>query len=250
MRSLVQGLGRTTWLAALAAALLLLTAGPTQSSHATTFQEGDVFVGTGNGTVQWRHPDGTLHATLTTLPSVQNTGMAFDTLGNLYVTNFDGNNISILNTMGVLTGSFGSGYNTHPESILFADGNAYVGQADGTEDIPKFDSAGNLIDSFDVATSDRGSDWIDLAADQCTMFYTSEGTEVKRYDVCMDIQLADFAPPGTLPGTHAYALRLLLAGQGGGLLVADTQAIHRLDAGGNIVQTYDAAGENCWFALN
>ncbi|MDX1670055.1 MAG: hypothetical protein R3194_11600, partial [Limnobacter sp.] len=36
---------------------------------------------------------------------------------------------------------------------------------------------------FDVATDDRGSDWIDLAADQCTMYYTSEGTLVKRFDV-------------------------------------------------------------------
>jgi hypothetical protein len=250
MKGLVQGLGRTAWLAALAAALLALTAGPSQGSHATTFQPGDVFVATGNGTVQWRHPDGTLHSTLATLQGGDTTGMGFDTSGNLYVTNFDADSVSVFNTMGVLTGTFGSGYNSHPESILFdAAGDAYVGQADGTADILKFDSAGTPLDSFDVATSVRGSDWIDLAADQCTMFYTSEGTEVKRYNVCTDTQLADFAPPGTLHD-RAFALRLLLAAQGGGLLVADRHDIHRLDSAGNIVQTYDAPGEDCWFALN
>jgi hypothetical protein len=200
--------------------------------------------------VQWREPDGTLHATLTTLPSTATTGMAFDSSDNLYVTGFDGNQVSVLDNTGALTGPFGSGYNASPESILFdAAGNAYVGQADGTADILKFDSAGNPLASFNVATSIRGSDWIDLAADQCTMFYTSEGTEVKRFDVCTNSQLADFAPPGTLHG-NAFALRLLLPAQGGGLLVADRQDIHRLDGSGAVVQDYDAPGENCWFALN
>jgi hypothetical protein len=227
-------------------------AGPAQPTHATTYQVGDVFVATDQGgTVQWREPNGTLHATLTTLPSSQTTGMAFDSSANLYVTGFGGNQVSKLNNAGVLLGPFGSGYNADPESILFdAAGNAYVGQADGTRDIRKFDSAGVFLAAYNVATSDRGSDWIDLAADQCTMHYTSEGNEVKRFDVCTNTQLPDFAPPGTLPGTHAYALRLLLPAQGGGLLVADTQAVHRLNGSGAIVQTYDAPGQNCWFALN
>jgi hypothetical protein len=242
---------RVAWLATLALGIAVLVASPAQPSHATTFQVGDVFVATDQGgTVQWREPDGTLHATLPTLPSVSTTGMAFDSSDNLYVTGFDGNQVSVLNNMGVLTGAFGSGYNANPESILFDEaGNAYVGQADGTRDILKFDSAGNPLASFNVATSDRGSDWIDLAADQCTMFYTSEGSEVKRFDVCTNTQLADFAPPGTLH-RPAFALRLLLPAQGGGLLVADSQDIHRLDGSGAVAQTYDAPGENCWFALN
>jgi hypothetical protein len=225
-------------------------ASPAQPSHATTYQVGDVFVATGQGTVQWHEPDGTLHATLATQPSTFTTGMAFDTSDNLYVTGFDGNVVSVLDNTGALTGGFGSGYNASPESILFdAAGNAYVGQADGTADILKFDAAGNPLASFNVATSIRGSDWIDLAADQCTMFYTSEGTEVKRFDVCTNTQLADFAPPGTLHG-NAFALRLLHPAQGGGLLVADREDIHRLDGSGAVAQTYDAPGEDCWFALN
>jgi hypothetical protein len=251
MTSHTRWLVRTVWLATLALGVAVLMASPAQPSHATTFQVGDVFVATDQGgTVQWREPDGTLHATLATQPSTFTTGMAFDTSDNLYVTGFDGNVVSVLDNAGALTGSFGSGYNSNPESILFdAAGNAYVGQALGTQDILKFDSAGNPLTSFNVATSGLGSDWIDLAADQCTMFYTSEGTDVKRFDVCTNTQLADFAPPGTLHG-KAFALRLLHPAQGGGLLVADSQDIHRLDGSGAVVQTYDAPGENCWFALN
>ena len=250
MTSHTRWLVRTVWLATLALGVAVLMASPAQPGHATTFQIGDVFVATGQGTVQWHEPDGTLHATLATQPSTFTTGMAFDTSDNLYVTGFDGNVVSVLDNTGALTGPFGSGYNSNPESILFDEvGNAYVGQADGTADILKFDSAGNPLASFNVATSIRGSDWIDLAADQCTMFYTSEGTEVKRFDVCTNTQLADFAPPGTLHG-NAFALRLLHPAQGGGLLVADRVDIHRLDGSGAIAQTYDAPGEDCWFALN
>lgn len=233
---------------------LAIFATPAHATHATTYQVGDVFVATSNSTVQWRHADGTLHSILTTLPSPSTTGMAFEEFGaqELYVTGFDGNVVSKFNDMGVLQGGFGSGYNANPESILFdANGNAYVGQADGNRDILKFDLAGNLLASYDVATTRRGSDWIDLGADQCTMYYTSEGSEVKRFDVCTSTQLSDFAPTGTLH-QPAFALRLLVAGQvgAGGLLVADSQDIHRLNGGGAIVQTYDAPGENCWFALN
>ncbi len=43
---------------------------------------------------------------------------------------------------------------------------------------------GTLISTFDVATDDRGSDWIAFRPDGCTMVYTSEGTRVLQYDVC------------------------------------------------------------------
>jgi len=244
---------RTAWLAAILMGILGLFATPAQATHATTYQVGDVFVATGTNQVQWRHSDGTLHSVLTVVSS-PSTGMAFEEFGDqeLYVTGFGANVVTKLTDTGIPVGPFGSGYNANPESILFdANGNAYVGQADGNRDILKFDLAGNPLASYNVATTARGSDWIDLGADQCTMHYTSEGTEVKRFNVCTNTQLSDFAPAGTLHGA-AYALRLLVAGQvgAGGMLVADTQDIHRLDSGGNIVQSYDAPGENCWFALN
>ncbi len=209
------------------------------------FSAGDVFASVSNGRVQHYNSAGVLLETLNTGFGAYTTGMAFDSAGNLYVTNFNANKVAVFDNTGTFKGAFGSGYSADPESILFdGAGNAYVGQADGSADVMKFDSAGNLLRSFNVPTESRGSDWIDLAQDQCTLFYTSEGYKVKRFDVCNNVALTDFA---TLDHRPAFALRLL---PDGGLLVADSTDIHRLDSSGNIIKTYDAAGENNWFALN
>ena len=58
---------------------------PTEAAH-TTFVDGDLFVSISNGQVQWHHADGTLNRTLTTAAGGFTTGMAFDSAGNLYVT--------------------------------------------------------------------------------------------------------------------------------------------------------------------
>ncbi len=211
---------------------------------------GDVFVAVANDQVQ-RHDedDGSLVDILTTVGGEFSpgftTGMAFDDFGRLYVTEFSNNQISRFDSTGTLLGTFGSGFTDSPESIVFdINANAFVGHADGTADIHKYDFAGSLLTTFDPATESRGTDWIDLSDDQCTVFYTSEGTTVKRFDVCNNMQLSDFAT-----GLHgpAFALRLL---PDGGLLVADSVDIHRLDSAGTIIQTYDAAGQDDWFALN
>jgi sugar lactone lactonase YvrE len=175
------------------------------------------------------------------------TGSAFDASGNFYVTNFGagGGAISQFDNLGVLldplwaqTGQAGT------ESILFdAAGNAFVGVADGNTDIYRFDAAGVQTGQFNVAIQLRGSDWIDLAADQTTMFYTSEGTTIFRYDVGADAQLANFASSAT----RKFALRLL---GDGGLLVAGLSVIERYNAAGVLSQTYDFAGQNTWFSLN
>ncbi len=119
-----------------------------------------------------------------------------------------------------------------------------MGAVFGDNDIRKFDASGALSAQFDVLAEVSGSDWIDLAADQCTMFYTSEGKSIKRFDVCTNTQLTDFASIGFF--SAAYALRIL---SDGGVLVASTQAILRFDALGNVVQNYDADLQNQWFAL-
>lgn len=221
---------------------------PVWASH-TTFARGDVFVAVGHGKVQWRHPDGSLNKMLATGTGGRETttrGMAFDAAGDLYVTNFDMRSVSKFDTRGNLFGTFGSGYDRGPESIVFdRTGNAYVGQADGTKHILKFDARGTLLKAFNVPTEHRGSDWIELAADQHTMFYTSEGRTIKRYDVTTNAPLPDFA--AGLPGTKAFALRLLPSGGG---LVADSETILRFDDSGTIVQPYDAPGQDTWFALN
>ena len=202
------------------------------------------------------HPDGTLVQTLSTgqASDVFTTGSAFDAAGNFYVTTFGSNVVAKFKPDGTLdTRTFATGFNSSPESIAFdKSGNFYVGQADGLRTIRKFDSTGANIDTFSPATEDRGTDWIDLASDQKTMYYTSEGRQIKRFDLQNKVQLADFnlAP---LPGSAAYALRTL---SDGGVLVADTDRVVRLDATGAVAQQYTTsntfAGEqiSTLFALN
>jgi cysteine-rich repeat protein len=179
------------------------------------------------------------------------TGCAFNNDGSkLYTTTFDASKVVVFDAkdphsvLQTIDTSPGNG----TESIVFdAVGNFYVGHADGDKNIRKFDAAGTLLAAYSAATEERGTDWIDLANDQCTLYYTSEGSSVKRFNVCTNKQLSDFAT-GLV---EAYALRLLPPGDGsGGLLVADSENVKRLDSSGSVIKKYDANGEDDWFALN
>ena len=216
-------------------------------NQASAFTRGDVFAAVGNGQVKRFTPDGILLQTLESGTGGQNAGMTFDKQDNLYLAHFEADQVYRFGPDGALLGTFGSRFNAHPESVVFdAAQNLYVGQADGTHQVLEFDRQGDLVATISLPTERRGSDWIDLAADQKTLFYTSEGAMVKRYDLENQRSLADFnqAP---LPGSVAYALRVL---PDGGVLVADTELLVRLDRNGQQVQTYDADNEDNWFAVN
>ena len=184
------------------------------AASAGPYTIGDVFAGVGNGHVKEYTPTGTLVQTLDTLSnSTEETGMCFDgntTLANLRTTNFENNSMSRIPQSGATQYPWGSGFNQDPEScVVSVDPNTlqtvvYVGQADGSRDVLKFDLNGSLLASYDVATQNRGSDWIDLSADKCTLLYTSEGDAIKRFDVCTNTQLPDFAT--NLPASPCYAL--------------------------------------------
>jgi YD repeat-containing protein len=220
------------------------------------FAPGDVLLA-GLGVVNHYDKDMNLIAFYQPKESNITTGMAFDAQANLYVTNWDAANISKFDSAGNLVppNPFVTGDPEHAsllnESLVFdAAGNFYVGQATNHSgpraQVLEFSPTGAQLDLFELAAEDRGSDWVDLAADQRTLYYTSEGQRIMRYDVRTHTQLADFAhlPDGS---GEAYALRIL---PDGGVLVADTLDIKRLDAAGNVIQTYDAPGDDQWFALN
>lgn len=164
-----------------------------EAKASTTFGTGDVFVAVGDGKVQWRLPDGTLNATLDTGLGGLTTGMAFDKEpGNLYVTYFSAGAITRFGKNVTRLGPFGSGYNASPESIVFdAAGDALVGQASGSRDVLRFDGGGLPRATYDVPTGPIGSDWIDLSVDQCTLLYTSEGTSIRRFNVCTNTPMTD-----------------------------------------------------------
>lgn len=221
--------------------------GSAATTHAAPFAVGDVFASVGGGLVRQYSAAGVLKDTLDTGAGGFTTGSAFDAAGNFYVTNFSNGSVyKFAGPADVHTRTtFASGISAAPESIAFdLAGNMYVGSADGAADIHKYDSAGNHLASFNVATTARGSDWIDLAADQKTMYYTSENSEIKRFDLSTNTQLTDFA---TLPGRPAFALRILGDGT---VLVADSAAVYRVDSTSAVLNTYDDAGNDNWFALN
>ncbi|HXJ81649.1 MAG TPA: MBG domain-containing protein, partial [Candidatus Methylomirabilis sp.] len=217
----------------------LVSAWTSPAQAQVPFSPGDLVIGLGSspdGTPEGklRHfaPDGTLLDTLlTTSGSFEETGPCFDAAHALYTTNFEANSMSKFAPSGaLLLSSFGSGFNQSPNScVLDAAGNLYVGLADkdgnfGGGGALKLDAAGDVLATFpDIAPDARGTDWIDLAADQCTLYYTSVGASIKRYDLCQHAQLPDFCTAcadgagGATAGTF-FALRLL---PDGSLLVAD-----------------------------
>src|SRR5579872_698965 len=239
---------RAALLTALAVGVLAFLAMAT-SAHANgvPLNNGDVLVGTGNGTVAHFDHSGNLLDTLDNgTGAFYSTGMCTDSNTNLYVTEFGQENISVFDVNGNLTHqTFGSAYNSDPESCTVdASNNIYVGEADGSGTVLKFDTSGNLLASYNPALGGRGTDWVDLAADQCTLYYTSEDSSVHRFDVCTNTQLPDFA--SGLPGP-CYELRIRPNGE---VMVACSTEAVRLDTTGNIIQTYPIPGASVLFALN
>ena len=233
---------------ALAIAFGLGLAATAQAGSFTGFQLGDIVVGVGNGQYKVFDPTGNLLTTLdTTSGAPEDTGGAFDGSGNLFVTNFASQSVSEFDKNGnLINASFGSGYNADPESITInSAGDIFVGQADGAHNVLEFNPSGTLLNTFSPQTQNRGTDWIDLAPDGKTLYYTSEGNQVKAFDISTNTQLPDFAD--NLPGPTAYALRIL---SNGDILVADTDRVLLLDTTGNIIRTYTDPALTNAFALN
>jgi hypothetical protein len=248
---------RTGVIAAAAAAGLLFSAaqtGVTAQLAALTFQRGDVIVSLEPGPVLWYGPTGQLKRVLLGLEIGTGEGMAFDAPGNLYVTRWcydstcsTGNTVEKYSNLGLPAGKLGTGYDCNPHTIVFdAAGAAYVGLAGCSGSIVKL-VGGLTVATYMNAPDNQGTFWMDLAPDGCTMFYTSWGPNVKRYDVCAGVQLSNFnrAP---LPGGETQDLRVL---PDGGVVVSSGQVIARLDASGAVVRTYGIPGESSlWSGLD
>ena len=221
-----------------------------------SFQPGDVFVSLEPGPVQWYMADGSLRGLL--VPTVPGTGegLGFDPSGNLYVTRWctdpncthTGNTVEMFGVLGQSLGAVGTGYDCSPHAIVFRpDLTAFVAQAGCTGDVLRFTPGVVQPTAFDVGLDAGGSWWIDIAPDGCTIYYTSIGPNVKRYDTCAGTQLQNFnAAP--LPGGVTHDLRIL---PDGGVLVSSGEVVARLDASGALVQTYSVPGEaTLWAGLD
>jgi len=216
------------------------------------FEPGDIFVSLESGPVQWWLPDGTTRGQLPSTIYGPGEGMAFDAGGNLYVTRWrdgtgaGGNTVEKFTVFGESLGAVGSGYDCDPHTLDFSSTDvAYVGQAGCERSVLKFvPGQSNPVEELRPAGENAGIFWMDLAADDCTLFYTSIGPNIKRFDVCAGVQLPDFNT-GALPGAFTHDLRVL---SDGGVLVANETVIARLDATGALVQTYQGPPEDTLWA--
>jgi Bacterial Ig-like domain (group 1) len=225
--------------------LVALIGASAASANGVPLAKGDVLAGVGNGIIKHFDAKGNLLDELNnSTGSTYDAGMCFDSAGTLYATNFS--TMSTFTSGGnLLAASFGEAFNEHPESCTIdGSNNIYVGQADGSKQVLKFDTSGKLLASFSPETGPRGTDWSDLASDQCTLHYTSEGSEIKRFNVCTNEQLTPFATGLPEP---CYAHRIL---PDGSELVACHLVVEQVNAAGEIIQTYTPEGASELFALN
>src|SRR5579864_6404071 len=106
-------------------ALVLIAYGLRAARAAGPIPTGTVMVATGNGLYTEYTQNGTLITqldTTTSAPAVA--GCAFDPLtGNFFGTDFSADNIAEFDPTGAFIKFFGSGYNLHPESIVFDGAN-------------------------------------------------------------------------------------------------------------------------------
>ena len=213
---------------------------------AAPFTMGDVFASVGNGIVREFTPTGTLVQTLNTNTNSEFTaGGVFDSSGNFYVTTFFTGIVSKFvsgSTSGINFANVGGDQESITRDM---SNNFFVGQADGGGQITELNSAGATVATFTATVQDRGTDWVDLAADQTTLYYTSEGSSIMRFStVGTGSQLSNFE---TGKGTTMFALRIL---SNGGVLVADTSNVLEFDSSGNIMRTYTIPNAVQLFALN
>lgn len=221
---------------------------PSAAANGVAMQTGDLFAGLGNGSILHYNSTGTLVDTLSGQTTSYETGMCFDGASNLYATDFGNGQMTKFDGNGnILTYPWGGSFATPESCVVDASNQVYVGSASGGPTIKKLDSSGNLLATYSPQIQNTGIDWIDLATDQCTMYYTSEGSDVKRFNVCSNAQLSDLTT--TLP-SPCFALRIR---QNGEILVACTSEVARLNSAGSVIQTYPTSslpGASSLFAMN
>jgi len=250
MRTLSRGM--------IAAALLLLAIGATPPLHAQVqWNVGDVFVAVGGGQYKVYSSAGALRATIADgTGSGATAGCAFDSAYRLYTTNFTNTDIvrfSIDKAHGIVQ-TIPGGF-SQSESVAFdGRGNFYVGYAGGG--LEKYNHDGVFQASFSPTVENRGVDWIDVASDGQTIFYTSEGRKIFRFSTVTG-QLPVYVDLSTVSGGtngKLFAIRILPPGNGaGGVLVADQKNIKRVNVvsgAATIVQTYHVGSQSDWEALN
>ncbi len=188
-------------IAAVLAAVLTVGA---QAATADAFQRGDVLasVGTNPSVIARFAPDGTPKGVLP--DSAGASRLCFDPSGEHLVAPGAG----LYDSTGTRVASAWASVSPVGDCTIDKAGNVYLAGGPFTGDrltgratIRKFDLTGHPLGSYDVAatgyTYGRAIYSLDVAPDQCTIYYGLDGgEEIQRYDVCTNTQLPLFGGAG------------------------------------------------------
>jgi hypothetical protein len=187
-------------IAAVLAALLTVGA---QAATAEGFERGDVLASVGNPSVIARFAlDGTAKGALA--DSAGAGPLCFDPSGEHLVAPgtglYDGTGARLASAWALVT-PVGDCTIDKAGNVYLAGGPFAGDRFTGRATIRKFDLTGHPLDTYDVdatgITYGRAVYSLDLAPDQCTIYYgLGGGDEVKRYDVCTRTQLPGFGSAG------------------------------------------------------
>jgi WD40 repeat protein len=212
------------------------------AAYAGPFVVGDVFASVGDGKVRVYDQNGVFKQELDTTVGGYTTGSTFDKVGNFYVTAFSNNTVVQFDANGgLINTAWSSGFGAANESIVFNQaGNAYIGYA-GAASVREVDPTGAHVASYAV---NQNTDWIDLGADQNTLFYSNEGNTIAMWDVGTNTDLGVFTT-----GSGPFFAKRVRPGSGELLVASGDGFVYRFDSAGNQIDSY-ASGIGAVFALN
>lgn len=213
------------------------------SAFASTWDTGDIFLGVSSGTYNVYDNGGTFKESLTGGGFGFTTGCAFNNdQSQLFTTFFSDGTVQAFPTAHPHAPNLYVGSLPTPESVAFDQaGHVFVGTLGGGINMYTSDTDNTLIKTIVPTTR---VDWIDIAADQDTIFFTDESDTIHRASIATGLALPDFT---TSPGNWA-ALRIL---PDGSVLAAGQQGfVKRFDAAGVEIQSYSNTDDSAWFALN
>lgn len=200
---------------------------------------GNIIVSGSPSTINEFTPAGTLVQNLPNPGSgAYTTGMCFEASGNLLVTRFDSGAIALYNgSTGALSNAAFITASGSPEAcVRDAGGNFYVTSVGAVAAIRKYSAAGALLQSF---LPGQRSDWLDLAADNCTMYWDDEGAtpQIHRFNVCTGTALTD------LGGSSTYTALRVLPGSGDIIVANDTTGrVDRFSPSGTLLGSWTPTG--------
>jgi len=229
---------RATWSRLIAALFVVAISLPADAA----FTVGNILAAVGSGKLKEFTPTGTLVATYDSgTNSNETTGMCQDAAGNVYATMFSAGKIAKFAPDGsLISGSFISPGT--PESCqIDKAGNLYIGLTSGG--ISKYNATtGALIQHYTTNPSAAG--WIDIAADQCTIYYADDSPGISAFNVCTNTQLPPFnASIGTVSGFR------ILPGSGN-VLASNRTRVTALSPTGTVLGQYNAPpGNSVIFAV-